>query len=162
MEVILLTAKVDQLEGKRDDTRRAHDEIVHRLRVDTKASDERIGAERNSVLSRYYGALRSVRDFIKAADERHTGHADTLTQLRLSFEEGRNVREVAFSAGPSLETLMVVVLVCALDALKLELQTLSGIASENLTIHLRVSRLSASVEMLDRKRREIMMPTQGV
>lgn len=53
-----------------------------------------------------------------------------LTPLRLLFKEGRKVKVVSSTAGPSQERLWVAELKSALEAKELELQTLPGRDSE--------------------------------
>lgn len=50
----------------------------------------------------------------------------------------------------------------ALEAKKLELQTLPCLATENTTLRTEVIRLQASVETLDREKRKIAMVAQNV
>lgn len=103
--------------------------------------------------------LWSIRENVKAADERSAGHADTITQMRLLFEEERKVKVVSSSAGLPKEELRVPKLESALEAKKVELQTLPGIAYENSTLRAEIVQLRASVETLRCRRRETVMLT---
>lgn len=76
--------------------------MVH---IRAKRMEEHIGAERDGALSCYHGLLQSVREVVKATDEPNAGRADTLTQLRLSFEEECKMKAVASLAGPSQKRL---------------------------------------------------------
>lgn len=150
------------VEGDRDEARRQHEESMQKLRVEAKASEERIVAEQDGALLRYHGVVRSIRGIIKASEERHAGHANKFTPLQLLLEGGRKAKAVASSSGPSLKELRVAELESALEAKQLEMQMLPAPASKNLTLRAGVSRLRASVEMLGCKRREIAMLTETV
>lgn len=89
-EVVLLTSKMYDLEEVRSKTRPGLGELLRMLRTEAKLSEERIGAKRDSALSRYFGVLRSVGGIIKAVEECSASRVYTWTQLRLMFEERGN------------------------------------------------------------------------
>lgn len=70
--------------------------------------------------------LRSIRRIVKAVNERTASHADTLTHLRVLFEEGRKLKGALSLAGPSQERLWATKLDSALKAKELQLPTLPG------------------------------------
>lgn len=152
----------DELAGERDNMRRQHEEIAKKLWVEARTSEERVGTEQDGVLLRYHGVLQSTRGIFKAADEHRAGHTDTLSQLRLLFEEGRKLKVVVSTTGPSLKGLSVAKLESPLESMELELQTLPELASESLKLGAEVSGLRAFVETFGCWRQEIVMLTQDV
>lgn len=141
------------LEEVHDKARLEHEEVLQKSRTEAKMSEERIGADREGAFSLYHGLSHSIRDIVKAADERNAGHADTSTQFQLLCEEERNLKAVLSLAGPSQERLRVADLESVFEAKEPELQTLLGIASDNITLRAEASRLSASAETLGREKR---------
>lgn len=133
-EVIPLTSKLYDLGEVRDETKLEHEKLLKKLHPDAKTSEELIVAEHDGGSSRYHAKLRSIRGIVKAADERNTGHADTLTQLRLSCKKGRNLKSISPTMVVSQKGLQVGELESALQANKFELGTFPDLASENSTL----------------------------
>lgn len=161
-EVISLTSKGRNLEGVRDNVMLEHEELLQKLHSDAKLSVERIATRRCSGFSRYHGVFRSIQGIDKTADGRNTGLADTLTLLRLLFEDRRKAEAVSSLTGPSQEGLWAAKLERALEEEHMKLKTLHGIASQKPPLRAEASLLRASVETLGHERRKIMTVAQNM
>lgn len=64
-------------------------ELLKKIRAEEKRLEKQIGADRDGGRFRYHGLMRSVREIVKADNERKAGHSETLTQFRLSSKRGR-------------------------------------------------------------------------
>lgn len=82
---------------------------------------EHIGVEPDGALSHYHGVWHSFQGAFKGADNRSTGHTNTLTQLRLLFEERRTLKVELLKAGLSQEELQAIELNSSLEGKDLQL-----------------------------------------
>lgn len=104
-DVISLMSKLYDLQEVREKANLEHEKLLTKVQAEGKKSEKYIGAEQGGAFSCYHGVLRSIQGIVKAADESIAGHVDVLTQLRLLFEERRNVKAVISTAGLSQERL---------------------------------------------------------
>lgn len=153
-----LTARPLQLEDAYGRAKRAYVELVKKIRIEKKMGEDHTIAEQNGDLSRYHGVLRSVWGIFNAADKGSASHNDTLSLLRILFEEGHKVKVVFLSTGPSQNEIEVVKLEHAFEAEKeLELPTVPGLATETATVRTEATRLRGSVETPRLERKEVVV-----
>lgn len=129
---------------------REHEAVVASVRAEAKMAAGGLARGGDGALGRNHGVLRSIRKIVKAADESHAKHLNTLTKLRLLFEEGWKVAAPASQAGSADDHSRIAELESALEARELELQTLHGLAKKNATLRADVGRLKKSVSTLNR------------
>lgn len=68
-EVVALTAKVSDMEDARREVEQEHEDIVKKMRKETKKLKDLVIAEYNGASSPYHGVLRSIRGIVKVADD---------------------------------------------------------------------------------------------
>lgn len=93
-----------------------HESLLKKIQVEKKKSEGHISAERDGAFSRYHGVLRLIWAIVRAADERNAGHANTLTHLQHFFQEGRKMKAILSTTGPSQKKFLVAELESVLEA----------------------------------------------
>lgn len=96
------------------------------------------------------------------AVERNAAHVDTLTQLRLWFEERCKAKAVSSCAGLSQKELCAVGLEGTLEANELNDEPTFDLASKISTLRAEVCQFKTSADALGRERKEIVMFSQDV
>lgn len=96
-----LTTKLSDIGDARDKAGQEHEDLFKKVPTEAESSEEYFTAKRSDSLFRYYNVLRSTRGSFKVADECNACYIDTLTQLRLVFDENRNVKAGSSSSSLS-------------------------------------------------------------
>lgn len=74
MSVFSITTKLSNLEDARDEVEREHEDLVTKIRTETKMSEEYIIAVRCGALGCYHDVLQFIRGTVKVANERNASH----------------------------------------------------------------------------------------
>lgn len=99
--VLTQAAKALKLKEARNKLQREIDDIVKKIRKETKTLEDHTVTNLDVAFSCYHGVQQFIRGTIEAPDEHNASHTEPSTQLRLIFVEGRRVKAGSSVAGPS-------------------------------------------------------------
>lgn len=160
--VVLLTAKLSDLEDVRDVAEREDESLVKKTQTVIKTSEDYVIDRRDGALCRYHGVWRSVPSIVKAAVECSAALTNTLAQMRLLLEERCKAKAVSSSDDPSQKEVRVAELESALDKNNCSCKRFFGHFAENFALHTKSIRLTDSVETFDRVKMKMVVLTQHV
>lgn len=158
----LIKSKDIRLEEAHNEVELEHADRLRKAKAEAKTSEEHIVSERYNALSRYHGVLQSFWGIAKAANDRNACYTDTLTQVWILFEDGRNVKKITLSTGSTLDVLWVIELKTALEVNDLKLHTIPGLAAEHSTYYTEDSRLRDFIKTHGRETSKTVMVIQYV